>query len=250
MATLALNTMGDTYISLLNPTTNYGSTTGLSRSWNYAPNEETRALIKFDRDAIISALAGGTVTNVLLYEYAQNNNSASDSYKIKRCGDFTESTVTYNTRPTVYENVDAVYSPVGISWKSNDITSLWAAQSSGSVFAVTIEAYTSGAYVNAHSRENASGNIPYLYITYTPAPLNDVYVDINKADDTGAGTSWATAKKTMKAGWDILNATGTMHVASGDYSAQTTIDYNKTWSLSPEDPNSTGTKAVSIPKST
>jgi hypothetical protein len=84
----------------------------------------------------------------------------------------------------------------------------------------------------------------------TLSTLNDVYVDLNKADDTGAGTSWATAKKTMKAGWDILLATGTMHVASGDYSAQTTIAYNKSWKLSCEDPNSTGVKSVKIPKST
>jgi hypothetical protein len=80
--------------------------------------------------------------------------------------------------------------------------------------------------------------------------LNDSYVDINKTDDSGAGTSFGVAKKTMKAGWDILNISGTMHVATGDYSAQTTITYDKSWSLSPEDPNSVGNKTVSIPKST
>jgi len=77
--------------------------------------------------------------------------------------------------------------------------------------------------------------------------LDEVYVDINKADDTGTGTSWATAKKTMKAGWDILNSAGTMHVATGDYSGQTGITYNRSWTLSPEDPNVTGSKSVTIP---
>jgi hypothetical protein len=103
-----------------------------------------------------------------------------------------------------------------------------------------------------------------LYFSYSPGSgcdrhfhidniregLSNVYVDINKANDTGVGTSWATAKKTMKAGWDILASTGIMHVASGDYSAQTTIAYNKSWKLSCEDPNSTGVKSVKIPKST
>jgi len=76
-----------------------------------------------------------------------------------------------------------------------------------------------------------------------------IYVDINKADDTGDGLGWATAKKTMKAGWDILNTMGTMHVASGNYSAQTGITYNKSWKLSPEDPNITGEKRVTVPPS-
>ena len=88
-----------------------------------------------------------------------------------------------------------------------------------------------------------------LLATYTPYSL-DIYVDINKANDTGDGLSWANAKKTMNAGYTILNSTGTLHVATGDYSTQTTIIYNKSWSLSPEDPNSTGTKSVSIPIST
>jgi len=77
----------------------------------------------------------------------------------------------------------------------------------------------------------------------------DIYVDINKADDTGTGLTWVTAKKTMNAAYALLGSTGTMHVATGDYSAQTTITYNKSWSLSPEDPNSVGNKTVSIPKS-
>ncbi len=87
-----------------------------------------------------------------------------------------------------------------------------------------------------------------FYISLASALLN-VYVDINKADDTGAGTSFSVAKKTMKAGWDILESAGTMHVASGDYSAQTTIAYNKSWKLSCEDPNSVGYKNVKIPPS-
>ena len=96
---------------------------------------------------------------------------------------------------------------------------------------------------------NAQNNYSVsLQVTYT-ATLADIYIDINKADDTGIGTSWATAKKTMKAGWDILSASGTMHVATGNYSIQTGITYNKSWKLSPEDPNTTGEKRVAIPPS-
>ena len=82
------------------------------------------------------------------------------------------------------------------------------------------------------------------------ATYSNIYVDINKADDTLDGSSFANAKKTMKAGWDILNATGTMHVASGNYSAQARWTWNESWKLSPEDPNTTGEKRVVIPPST
>ena len=86
-------------------------------------------------------------------------------------------------------------------------------------------------------------------IVYGYSGLSNIYVDINKSDDAGIGTSWATAKKTMKAGWDILNSTGTMHVATGNYSAQTGWTWNKSWKLSPEDPNTTGEKRVAVPPS-
>ena len=116
---------------------------------------------------------------------------------------------------------------------------------------------TSGS--NAHKSGDVTGNTlksdwtvsgVYRPIVYVYSGLGDVYIDINKADDTGDGTAFATAKKTMKAGWDILNALGTMHVASGNYSAQTRWTWNKSWKLSPEDPNTTGEKRVVIPPST
>jgi hypothetical protein len=95
---------------------------------------------------------------------------------------------------------------------------------------------------------SGGGNATQLRV-HVSSDINNVYIDINRADDTGDGLSWATAKKTMKAGWDILNALGTMHVASGDYSAQTRPTYNKSWKLSPEDPNGLGYKIVKIPPS-
>lgn len=84
--------------------------------------------------------------------------------------------------------------------------------------------------------------------TYSTGLLN-VYVDINKTDDTLDGSSWTNAKKTLLAGYNMLISTGTIHVATGDYSGQTGITYNKHWFLSPEDPNSTGVKNVKIPPS-
>ena len=110
---------------------------------------------------------------------------------------------------------------------------------------------TQGGDITTNTAKTAWSDAWYgqIIIHADDASILDVYIDINKADDAGAGTSWATAKKTMKAGWDILNTLGTMHVATGNYSAQTGITYNKSWKLSPEDPNTTGEKRVAIPPS-
>ncbi|MCP3683313.1 MAG: hypothetical protein GY861_11545 [bacterium] len=51
------------------------------------------------------------------------------------------------------------------------------------------------------------------------------YVDASRPDDTGAGTSWETAKKTIAAGKGLMNGDDTLNVANGTY-AETA---NLTW---------------------
>jgi len=138
-----------------------------------------------------------------------------------------------------------------------DTTVVWEIDFSNATNLFTDQLINLSSYTGSHDLIFKILHVTGVYSSGTNAQfdnirerLTDVYVDINKADDTGNGVAFATAKKTMKAGWDILTSTGTMHVATGDYSAQTTITYDKSWSLSPEDPNSTGIKSVSIPKST
>ena len=46
-----------------------------------------------------------------------------------------------------------------------------------------------------------------------------VYVDASRPDDTGAGTNWATAKRTIQAGVDAVSTTGTVWVTNGVYDA-------------------------------
>jgi len=45
----------------------------------------------------------------------------------------------------------------------------------------------------------------------------DVYVDAARPDDSGNGSSWATAKKYIQSGIDIVSTGGTVHVAAGTY---------------------------------
>lgn len=59
----------------------------------------------------------------------------------------------------------------------------------------------------------------------------EVYVDINRADDSGDGYSWSGAKKTIYGGINILNVGGLLHIGFGDYSAQTSARLNKTMDI-------------------
>lgn len=45
----------------------------------------------------------------------------------------------------------------------------------------------------------------------------DIYVDASKPDDTGAGYSWATARRTLKSALEYAKAGDTVHVAPGVY---------------------------------
>lgn len=109
--------------------------------------------------------------------------------------------------------------------------------------------YISGDITTNTAQTSWSDGSAGQIIVHVDSTTSVIYVDINKADDTGNGLSWATAKKTMNAAYSAMDAGGTMYVASGDYSGQTGITYNKSWKLAPSDPNSTGSKNVKIPPS-
>jgi len=47
--------------------------------------------------------------------------------------------------------------------------------------------------------------------------ITPVYVDVSRPDDAGDGSSWATAKKTIQAGINAVDAGGTVYVAAGTY---------------------------------
>ena len=48
-------------------------------------------------------------------------------------------------------------------------------------------------------------------------PPSTIYVDASRADDSGNGESWATAKKTIQAGVDAVSTNGTVWVTNGVY---------------------------------
>lgn len=73
----------------------------------------------------------------------------------------------------------------------------------------------------------------------------DVYIDASMANDTGNGQSFSTAKKYLSSGYSLIQSTGTIHAATGLYSASG-ITFNKNFKWSPEDPSLTGTRNAKI----
>lgn len=58
--------------------------------------------------------------------------------------------------------------------------------------------------------------------------MADWAVDYSRADDTGAGTSWATAKKTLKAATDLAGSNDTIYV---DVGTDQVITADTTWTM-------------------
>lgn len=74
-----------------------------------------------------------------------------------------------------------------------------------------------------------------LVATMPVAAATPIYVDAARPDDTGDGTSWATAKKTIQAGINVVDVGGTVMVAAGTYDAQVTISKTLTLQGAGED---------------
>jgi|GEM_PF-1973461 len=72
--------------------------------------------------------------------------------------------------------------------------------------------------VNGTLRTNAYDIGCYESAYAPPARYDAVYVDAGRPDDSGAGTNWATAKKTIGAGLSIVSSSGTCWLAAGAYS--------------------------------
>jgi hypothetical protein len=60
--------------------------------------------------------------------------------------------------------------------------------------------------------------VSFSLVATTPvAAATPIYVDASQPDDTGLGTSWATAKKYIQSGVNIVDTGGTVYVAAGTY---------------------------------
>lgn len=157
--------------------------------------------MKFDLEAL-----GGAVQSAKLYVYGAVTDSNGtiknvNAHAVADTG-WTETGVTWSTKPTVGVPLSTVTFDSTFGWREFDVTShVKAQQAQGGVASLALVQEGSGLYVNINSKENA-GNQPYLLLSYDPneevretttsdlAPLEDAYVRSGAyaADNYGAET--------------------------------------------------------------
>jgi hypothetical protein len=82
--------------------------------------------------------------------------------------------------------------------------------------------------VDGAARTNAFDVGCYESAFAAASKFDMVYVDASRPDESGAGTNWVTAKKTIGAGLSVLTPTGTVNVAAGFYREAVSIPANTT----------------------
>jgi len=160
----------DAYIDTDNPTTNYASVTTIQILYNNY-NLQMACLkcspmlfgikVKSARLALYCTAKGGTAQNISIYE---------------NTSDFSEATVTYNTKPTTGSAIDTQAPATALAWYYWTLTTATVQQwaSGGNNYGLSIKQPAStGAgtqYFTFASSEYADSALrPYIEITYNPS---------------------------------------------------------------------------------
>lgn len=239
-ATNLIHTNEDTYIYKYYPDTNYGT----ENYCTISPANTTieRTLLGFD-------ISGITITDyesvkLLVYAYG-----IATVYIKRITGIWTETGVTWNNQPAVTDvNFTSYYFPVdSYGWHEIDITAL-AHDEAGTKLSVELRHSNeggSGNQINIISKNHPSGIAYSAYLLL--GTTADRYVDIATGSDSDDGLSWTNAYLTIKKGIDNLPAGHLLHIAFGNYSAQSAIILNKNMILKCENNGGGGAGTVVLP---
>ncbi len=146
--------VADAYVTSSSPSTNYGSSTSLQVDYS-SPTAIT--YMRFD----LTSLANTTITRATLKVYVTNSTTGSINFK-NLSSSWTESAVTYNTKPTLSTLIKSVTNPGATgTWTSIDLTT-YVNNHKGSTAAFAIDSTSTDGF-NFTSR-NSSSNKPYLLI--------------------------------------------------------------------------------------
>ena len=176
-----------------------------------------RSYFGFDITSAPGASAVTTVQIALQFAYVGRKTFTGRFSRIT--GSWAESTLTWNNVPATTSTNQTTHSLVHTptnTWFYYDITAMWKdAKNAGNVFGVQI--MDNNEYNDSENtyQSRTAPNPPRLVITYT----GDYYVETT-GNDASAGTSWATAWKTInKAATTVADGT-TVHIGFGTYDAE------------------------------
>lgn len=238
---VSIHTTKDASVNVAWPNNNYGSSDTMhccetaSNIW--------RTLVGFD----ISSIDVSTVTAAQLIIYCYDNDDLTVRAQ-RITGTWTESGVTWNSKPSVTSTNSTTLSCTTNGWKSFNILSMLQDQT-GDEFGVQLSNTSYPGFTDFYSKEYSSGSLKaYLAIT---GGATDKYVDITTGSDSDSGNDWTNAYLTVKKGIDNVAAGGKLHIGFGNYSSQAAITLNKNLELVCETYNTGGgTGTVTLPPTT
>lgn len=163
--------------------TNYGAGIQLYLGYRSATEETARILIQFDLQAIPTRSIINSATLSLYAESTDESETGDRTYGVYRnTAAWTESTVTWNTAPTVDATPDAttvvVANTTGYKdWNVATLVQEWVNGTSN--FGVTIKNATDGQKPQMNYSSSGRGsNYPKLVINFTPAQRGAVLAGI------------------------------------------------------------------------
>lgn len=158
---LTLSPTADSYVNAVYPTSNYGTASTLQVDGNPIKI----IYMKFD----LSSLSGKTIASAKLRFYVTNTSSSTQNVKRVSSTSWTETGLTYSSRPTLGTLVSSfVGGPSGV-WKEVDITSA-VKEKLGTLLSLAVD--STGSDGLDFSSKNSSSNRPQLLITYSSSTSN------------------------------------------------------------------------------
>lgn len=154
----------DAHVRQNSPTVNYSSTTYLRTGRILAPSDAYQTLIQYD----ISSLPANAVIVTATLEVYSPVSSTPNIRAYAALGSWTESTVTWNTKPTASTDYGS-QTATGLGWHKWDVTSLvqqWKAGTRVNYGFLLAQAGTTYGTLDYDSSENASLRIPRLTVIY------------------------------------------------------------------------------------
>lgn len=236
---VTLYTIDDSSVNSSNPDTNYNN---VGYDLNVT-GTNWASFLKFDLSG-----ENNTLLSASLYLYNLNIGIGTTTCKRVTSGDWVEGTITWNNQPAVTTTNAASFTDQS-GWCVCNVTDMIIDMINGNNYGLRIYERTgiSGSSPKFEERESAGTNDAYLVISYTAL---DKYVDISTGSDSNSGDTWANAYLTVKKGIDNLLTNNNLHIAFGDYSAQTAIDLNQNINLICENYGGGGTGTVTLPPTT
>jgi hypothetical protein len=187
MTITTLNPTKDTYVSSYSSSSNYGGDDDILTVGGVPTGR--RGLLEFDISGIP---AGATINSATLYFYVFDKSGTGQTYYFNRTtSQFTEGSVTWNTKPAFTATNRASLWTNSTGWNSVSVTDILqdSIDAALSYHGISVHGTDANSHIAYRSKEYSTSYDVYISVDYTEAPTTLMKINI--------GDSWknATAMK-------------------------------------------------------